>query len=81
MKIQQLYAEVTAAIIKDLEAGVALWTKPWKWPADVQSIGQKKYPHSRPFEMYGIGKPLTKFISKIELVDGVAIERRVEQNV
>src|ERR1700674_1123400 len=30
MKIQQLYADVTANIIKDLEAGTAPWTKPWK---------------------------------------------------
>ena len=39
---------------------------------DVQSIGQKKYPHSRPFEMYAIGRPLTKMVSQVEIVDGVA---------
>jgi antirestriction protein ArdC len=30
MKIHQLYADVTANIIKDLEAGTAPWVKPWK---------------------------------------------------
>ncbi len=30
MHVKQLYAEVTASIIKDLEAGVASWVKPWK---------------------------------------------------
>ena len=45
---------------------------------DVQSIGQKKYPHSRPFEMYAIGRPLTKMVSQVEIVDGVARERWVE---
>src|ERR1700719_2939038 len=30
MKIQQLYADVTANIIRDLEAGTAPWVKPWK---------------------------------------------------
>jgi hypothetical protein len=37
---------------------------------DVQSVGQKKYPHSRPFEMYAIGKPLTRRVSTVEIVDG-----------
>jgi hypothetical protein len=32
---------------------------------DVQSVGQKKYPHSRPFEMYAIGKPLTRRVSRV----------------
>jgi len=30
MKIAALYESVTQSIIKDLEAGVASWTKPWK---------------------------------------------------
>ena len=30
MKIHQLYADVTANIIRDLEAGTAPWVKPWK---------------------------------------------------
>lgn len=30
MKVQQLYEAVTASIVKDLEAGVAGWLKPWK---------------------------------------------------
>ena len=30
MNIHQLYADVTANIIKDLEAGTAPWVKPWK---------------------------------------------------
>ena len=30
MNIQQLYASVTYRIIKDLEAGVAPWVKPWR---------------------------------------------------
>ncbi len=30
MKLQELYAHVTKAIIEDLEAGVATWVKPWK---------------------------------------------------
>ncbi|MCE0498696.1 MAG: ssDNA-binding domain-containing protein [Methylacidiphilales bacterium] len=30
MQIAQLYADVTATIIKDLEAGTAPWVKPWK---------------------------------------------------
>ncbi len=30
MNIHSLYESVTANIIKDLEAGVATWTKPWK---------------------------------------------------
>jgi antirestriction protein ArdC len=30
MHIHKLYEEVTAAIIRDLEAGVAPWTKPWR---------------------------------------------------
>jgi N-terminal domain of anti-restriction factor ArdC len=30
MKIADLYQSVTADIIKDLEAGTAPWTKPWK---------------------------------------------------
>jgi antirestriction protein ArdC len=30
MKVAQLYADVTANIIKDLEAGTAPWVKPWK---------------------------------------------------
>jgi antirestriction protein ArdC len=30
MKLQELYAQVTSTIIKDLERGVATWVKPWK---------------------------------------------------
>jgi antirestriction protein ArdC len=30
MNIADLYQSVTADIIKDLEAGTAPWTKPWK---------------------------------------------------
>ena len=30
MKLHELYAQVTNAIIKDLERGVATWVKPWK---------------------------------------------------
>ena len=30
MKLQELYAQVTATIINDLEGGVATWLKPWK---------------------------------------------------
>jgi antirestriction protein ArdC len=30
MKLQELYAQVTSTIIKDLEKGVATWVKPWK---------------------------------------------------
>ena len=30
MKLHELYAQVTSAIIKDLEGGVATWVKPWK---------------------------------------------------
>ena len=30
MHIAALYESVTQSIIKDLEAGVAPWTKPWK---------------------------------------------------
>jgi antirestriction protein ArdC len=30
MKLQELYAQVTSTIIKDLEGGVATWVKPWK---------------------------------------------------
>jgi len=30
MNVKELYASVTAAIIRNLESGVASWTKPWK---------------------------------------------------
>src|SRR5664279_419195 len=30
MKLHELYTQVTSAIIKDLEGGVATWVKPWK---------------------------------------------------
>lgn len=45
---------------------------------DIISIGHKKYPGSKAFEMYAIDKPRTKLVSTIEIVDGRAIEIRKE---
>lgn len=39
----------------------------------IVSVGQKKYPGSKAFEMYKIEKPLTKQVQRIEVVDGRAI--------
>jgi hypothetical protein len=47
----------------------------------VSRIGQRKYEGSRAFECYAIGKPLTRFVSQVEVRDGVAIETRVEEPV
>jgi len=44
---------------------------------DIKSIGQKKYPGTRAFERYAIGEPMMHTVSRVEVVDGVAIERRV----
>lgn len=38
------------------------------------SIGQKKYPGSKSFEMYAIEEPLTKQVSHISVIDGRAVE-------
>jgi len=32
LKLTQLYESVTQSIIRDLEAGVPSWTKPWRTP-------------------------------------------------
>jgi hypothetical protein len=48
---------------------------------DVRSIGQKKYPGTRAFECYAIGEPLKRTVSKFEVVDGVAVERRVQVSI
>lgn len=45
---------------------------------DIRIIGQLKYPGSKAFMRYAIGEPLTRTISKVELVGGVAVERRVQ---
>lgn len=41
---------------------------------DIQEVGTVKYPGSKAFVKYKIGKPLTKTISRVEIVDGVAVE-------
>lgn len=45
------------------------------------SLGHKKYEGSKPFEMYAIDEPLTKKVSKIEIVNGVAQETFITVNV
>lgn len=46
------------------------------------SIGQRKFPGSKPFEMYKIeGEPLTKQEMRIEIKDGVAIRTFQTVNV
>lgn len=44
----------------------------------IVSVGQKKYPGSKAFEMYAIESPLMKKVSRVEIVDGRAIEQMVE---
>jgi hypothetical protein len=43
----------------------------------VVSIGHKKYPGSKAFEMYAIEEPLMKVKSVFEIRDGVAFERKI----
>jgi hypothetical protein len=40
----------------------------------VDRIGEKKYPGTKAFKMYSIGVPLTKRVSVVEIIDGVAHE-------
>lgn len=41
---------------------------------DIVSVGKVKYEGSKAFEKYAIGKPLTKKVSTVQIVDGVAKE-------
>lgn len=42
----------------------------------ITSIGHKKYPGSKAFEMYAIDNPLTKQVSTFSIIDGKAIETK-----
>ena len=44
----------------------------------IVSVGKKKFPGANAFEMYAVREPLMKTVSQIFLVDGVAVERRVQ---
>jgi len=43
---------------------------------NIVSIGHKKYPGSKAFEMYAIDNPLTKQVSRVSIIDGRAVETR-----
>ena len=43
---------------------------------NITSIGHKKYPGSKAFEMYAIDEPLTKKVSSFTIVDGKAVETK-----
>ena len=40
----------------------------------IVSIGQKKYPGTKAFEMYAIGEPIKKQVSSVVIENGVAKE-------
>lgn len=41
----------------------------------IGSMGHKKFPGSKPFEMYAIDTPHTKKVMRVDIVDNVAIPR------
>jgi hypothetical protein len=43
------------------------------------SIGKRKYPGAHAFECYAIGEPLKRTVSRYEYVNGVMVERRVQE--
>lgn len=47
----------------------------------ITSIGHKKYPNSKAFEMYAIDEPLTKTVSRVQIIDGRAVEIKEMVNV
>jgi hypothetical protein len=47
----------------------------------IESVGHKKYEGSKAFEMYAIDEPLTKQKSRVEIINGVAIETFETVNV
>lgn len=48
---------------------------------EVVIVGEKKYPGSRPFKQYAIGKPLMRTKTIVEVIDNIAYKREVEVQV
>ena len=48
---------------------------------DIISVGHRKYAGSKAFELYAIGKPLTKTKTIVEVIDNIAYKREIEVNV
>lgn len=48
---------------------------------EIAIVGEKRYPGSRPFKQYAIGKPLTKMKTIVEVIDNIAYKREIEVNV
>jgi len=42
---------------------------------EIEVIGEVKYPGTRPFKKYAIKTPLTKKVSTIQIINGVAHEK------
>ena len=62
MRVQELYEHITQSIIKDLEAGVAPWTRPWKL-GNAGSIMPVNAATNRPYS--GINIPILWYAQQV----------------